>query len=141
MWREKSILSIKDLRIFSLNIPGTYPAWKINGEMISGILSPSISCYPKELEFILKKNWIIEGKNLEEILQAFEMKKNLFLRKIREDFELMIFVIRVPDSISHRVGGNRKKILDSMQLGYEKIDNFLGELFREDNFDNIFLNQ
>lgn len=107
--------------------------------MISGILSPSISCYPKELEFILKKNWIIEGSNLKETFKAFEMKKNLFLRKMREDFDLMIYVIRLPDSISHRVIGNKKEILDFMKLGYEKIDDFLGELFRENKFDNIFI--
>ncbi|MFX0017187.1 MAG: alkaline phosphatase family protein [Promethearchaeota archaeon] len=139
VWKDKSILSMEDLKIFSLNVPGTYPAWRINGEMISGILSPTISCYPKELEFILKKNWIVEGKNLKEIFKAFDIKKNLFLRKMKEDFDLMIYVIRVPDSVSHRVVGNRKKILHFMNLGYQKIDNFLGEIFEENNFDNILI--
>ena len=83
VWKEKSILSIPNLKIFALNIPGTYPAWKINGEMIAGILSPSFSCFPKDLKENLEENWIVEGKNLPEIIKAFEMKTKLFLRKIK----------------------------------------------------------
>jgi len=139
VWKDKSIFSLKDLKTFALNVPGTYPAWPINGEMITGILSPSISCYPKELENAIKDNWIIEGSNLAEILKAFEFKKNLFLKKMREDFNLMVYVIRVPDSISHHVFGDKKTILNAMNLGYKKIDNFLGELFEYNNFDNILI--
>lgn len=51
VWRKKSIFSHSQLKSFILNVPGTYPGWKINGEMITGMLSPVISCYPKELKF------------------------------------------------------------------------------------------
>ncbi|MFW9773021.1 MAG: alkaline phosphatase family protein [Promethearchaeota archaeon] len=139
VWKEKSIFSLKDLKILALNVPGTYPAWPINGEMITGILSPSISCYPKELENAIKDNWIIEGNNLTEILKAFEIKKNLFLKKMGEDFNMLVYVIRVPDSISHYVVGDRKEILNAMNLGYGKIDDFLGELLKYENFDNILI--
>ncbi|MFX1352811.1 MAG: alkaline phosphatase family protein [Promethearchaeota archaeon] len=139
VWRDKSILSIKDLKIFAINVPGTYPAWPINGEMITGILSPSISCYPKELQEKIEDKWIIEGKNLSEILSAFEMKKNLFLKKIKEDFDLLVFVIRVPDAISHRVLGEKETILNAMNLGYKKIDEFLGEILEEKQFDNLLI--
>ena len=87
MWREKSIFSITDLRIFALNVPGTFPAWEINGQMITGILSPSFSSFPKELEQTYNKNWIIEGRTLSEIFKAFEVKKNLLLKKIEENFD------------------------------------------------------
>lgn len=139
VWQDKSILSIKDLKIFALNVPGTYPAWPINGEMISGILSPSISCYPQELEEKLKEQWIIEGQNLAEILSAFEMKKELFLKKIKEDFDLLIFVIRVPDAISHRIFGDKETILNTMTLGYKKIDEFLGEILENKEYDNLLI--
>lgn len=139
VWKEKSLFSINDLKVFALNVPGTYPAWPINGQMITGILSPSISCYPKGLEDQIKNKWIIEGKDLPEILKAFKMKKKLFLEKMKEDFDLMVYVIRVPDSISHRVFGDKKIILNAMNLGYKKIDSFLGELFRYNQFDNILI--
>ncbi|MFX1500825.1 MAG: alkaline phosphatase family protein [Promethearchaeota archaeon] len=139
VWKDKSIFSLEELKVFALNIPGAYPAWKINGEIISGILSPSISCFPKELEIILRKNWIVEGKNSSEIFKAFEMKKRLFLRKLKEDFNLMVYVIRVPDALSHRVIGDRKTISKYINLGYKKIDDFLGEIIKENNYDNLIV--
>ncbi|MFX1269290.1 MAG: alkaline phosphatase family protein, partial [Promethearchaeota archaeon] len=38
-WQDQSIFSIPKIRQFVLNVPGTYPAWKINGEMITGMMS------------------------------------------------------------------------------------------------------
>jgi len=102
-------------------------------------MSPNISCYPKELETLLKKEWIIEGKNFSEILKAFNMKKKIFLNKMKEDFDLMAFVIRVPDAISHRVLGDEKEILNHIFIGYKKIDDFLGEIFDQGEFDNIII--
>ena len=139
VWKEKSILSIPNLKIFALNIPGTYPAWKINGEMIAGILSPSFSCFPKDLKENLEENWIVEGKNLPEIIKAFEMKTKLFLRKIKEDFDLLVYVIRLPDAFSHNVIGNEKMISNYIQLAYKKIDDFLGVIIKENNFDNLII--
>lgn len=139
VWRDKAIFSINDLKVFALNIPGAYPVWKVNGEIISGILSPSISCFPKELEIIIRKNWIVEGRNLSEIFKAFKMKKSLFLRKLEEDFDLMVYVIRVPDAISHRVISDKKIILNYIHIGYKKIDDFLGELIYRNKFDNLII--
>ena len=139
MWREKSIFSIKDLRIFALNVPGTFPAWEINGQMITGILSPSFSSFPKELEQTYNKNWIIEGRTLSEIFKAFEVKKNLLLKKIEENFNLLTFVVRVPDSISHRVFGSESVVNNYIDLGYKKIDNLIGELIEHKGIDNILI--
>lgn len=139
IWKEKSIFSLPDIKSFILNVPGTFPAWKINGEMITGILSPSISCYPKELETIYENNWIIEGRDFKDIINAFNMKQRLFLRKLKENYDLMVYVIRVPDAISHRILGDEKRILKYISLGYQKIDLFLGEIFQENNFDNIII--
>jgi len=139
VWKERSIFSREDLRVFILNVPGTYPAWRVNGEMITGILSPSISCFPKELEFILKKNWIIEGKTISEIFKAFELKSRLFLKKMKEDFDLMVFVIRVPDSVSHYCVNDEKSGINYLNLGYKKIDDFLGKIIEQNNFDNLLI--
>lgn len=138
-WRKKSIFSLNQLKMFILNVPGTYPAWEINGEMITGILSPSISCFPKELVSKINKDWIIEGRTIVEIFKAFNMKKELFLSKLRENFDLLVYVIRVPDAISHRVTGSEKFIKRYLEVGYQKIDEFVGQIIEKNDYDNIFI--
>jgi predicted AlkP superfamily phosphohydrolase/phosphomutase len=139
IWKEKSIFTLIPSRIFVLNVPGTYPAWKINGEMITGMMSPSISCFPSELKFFIEKNWIIDGKNIPEVFEGFEAKKSLFLRKLKEDFDLMVYVIRVPDCLTHHSHLNPEQVFDYISSGYKKIDAFLGEILTSKNFDNIFI--
>ncbi|MBD3211017.1 MAG: hypothetical protein GF311_00275, partial [Candidatus Lokiarchaeota archaeon] len=138
IWREKSIFSIEDFKQFVLNVPGTYPTWKINGEMISGMLSPKLNCYPVELKYFIKENWIINGKNIKDIFKAFEIKKKLFLKKLEEDFNLLTYVIRLPDSLSHRYGIEPRKLKKLFNLGYELIDNFIGEILKHD-IDNLII--
>ncbi|MFW9882212.1 MAG: alkaline phosphatase family protein, partial [Candidatus Thorarchaeota archaeon] len=138
-WKEKSIFSLIESKIFVLNVPGTYPAWKINGEMISGMMSPKISCFPPELNFFIGKNWIIDGQSISEIFGAFERKKKLFLRKLKEDFELLVFVIRLPDTLSHHAHLSPNVVKNYISLGYKKIDNFLGELLENSKVTNIII--
>ena len=69
-WKDRSIFSIANIKTFSLNLPSTYPAWKINGEMISGLLTPYLNhrmCYPNDLFDNIRENWIIVGNNIEEV--------------------------------------------------------------------------
>ncbi|MFX1502651.1 MAG: alkaline phosphatase family protein [Promethearchaeota archaeon] len=138
-WRERSIFSLKDLRMFVLNVPGTYPAWKINGEMITGMMSPSISCYPFELKAKYEKDWIISGNNIEEIFQAFKMKSSLFLKKLEESFDLMIYVIKAPDSISHQAPGNINKALSAIYRSYIRMDKFLGKILNNFKIENLII--
>jgi predicted AlkP superfamily phosphohydrolase/phosphomutase len=107
--------------------------------MITGILSPSFSSYPKELEQFYNVDWIIEGRTLKEIFKAFEVKKNLFLKKMEENFDFLIFVIRVPDAISHRVFGSERIVNNYINIGYKKIDDFIGELLKNRSFDNLMI--
>ena len=134
VWQDKSIFSIEDLKLFVLNVPGTYPAWKINGEMITGVLSPSVSCFPKELEVIIRKNWIIEGRDLKEAFKAFEVKKRFFLRRLKEDFDLMVFVIRLPDVISHYTIGDEK----NLEVGINATA-LITNIFKNSNFDDYLV--
>ena len=137
-WRDKAIFSLPSIKSFVLNVPGTYPTWKINGEMISGMLSPKFSCYPKNLEESLKNKWIIKGKNILEIFKAFKMKSEYFLNKLKEDFELLIYVIRTPDTLSHHAHENPEQIFRYIDLAYKKIDDFLAKVMESD-FDNLFI--
>jgi len=139
IWRDKSIFSIIKQKSFILNVPGTYPAWKINGEMITGMMSPKFSSYPIELKFFLENNWIIDGNSLPMVFKAFEIKKKLFLKKMDEDFQFLTYVIRLPDSISHNSALDRRMLTNYILLGYKKIDDFLGELLKSENFDNLII--
>ncbi|MFX1315209.1 MAG: alkaline phosphatase family protein [Promethearchaeota archaeon] len=138
-WQNKSIFSLIKLRNFVLNVPGTYPAWKINGEMIAGMMSPKISCFPSELKLSLSKDWIIDGETLGEIFRAFNIKKRLFLEKLADDFDLMTYVIRMPDTLSHHTHLAPEIINNYISLSYKKIDVFLGEILNHDNFENILI--
>jgi predicted AlkP superfamily phosphohydrolase/phosphomutase len=138
-WQKKSIFSLTNLKFFVLNVPGTYPAWKINGEMITGMMSPSIDCYPQELKYFIRNNWIIDGRDWKEIFKAFEIKKKLFLKKINGDFDLLVYVIRLPDVLSHCTHLNLDRVTNYIDLGYQKIDNFIGEILNYNNIDNILI--
>jgi len=138
-WKEKSIFSINNLKQFVLNVPGTYPAWKINGEMITGMMSPSISCYPAELKFFLRKDWIVDAKEVKECFKAFNIKKKFFLKKLKEDFNLLTYVIRLPDTLSHNTHLERNKVINYLNLAYRKIDDFLYQILNEFDFDNLMI--
>jgi predicted AlkP superfamily phosphohydrolase/phosphomutase len=138
-WQDQSIFSIKKLKHFVLNVPGTYPAWKINGEMITGMMSPRFSCFPPELKLFIRDDWIIDGETVSEIFRAFNIKKKLFLRKLKENFNLMSYVIRVPDGLSHHTHLSTDIVNNYISLGYKKIDDFLGEILEDNSFDNLFI--
>ncbi|MEJ2249406.1 MAG: alkaline phosphatase family protein, partial [Candidatus Lokiarchaeota archaeon] len=141
-WREKSIFSLEEIKTFCLNIPATYPAWKINGEMVTGFLSPAINenmVYPKSLLAEIKNKWIIDGKNVDEIFRAFEIKKKFFLKKLKEDFDLLIYIIRMPDLITHHPEFLLKNTSKNIKKAYRKIDEFLGILLDNPNIDNLIV--
>jgi predicted AlkP superfamily phosphohydrolase/phosphomutase len=125
--------------VFILNVPGTYPAWKVNGEMITGMLSPNLSCFPPELKFFLNKNWIINGKSVRDIFKAFNIKKELFLRKLNEDLDLLVYVIRLPDSLSHHAKVKKSILTDYINIGYRKIDQFIGKILNNKEVENIII--
>lgn len=141
VWASNAIFSNPLLKSFVLNVPGTYPAWKINGEMFTGLLSPQLSTYPENLKEIYKKKWQ-EGKTdnpIQNLHKTFKMKSNLFLSKLREDFDLMIYVIGIPDHTSHVGYLSSSEMIHYINLDYKKIDNFLSVILDSKDFDNLFL--
>jgi len=141
-WKEKSVLSMKNIKTFSLNLPSTYPAWEINGEMITGLISPQLSnkiCSPRNLFKTLSKNWIIDGDNIEQTFKAFNMKKDYFFKQLKRDFDLLIYVIRIPDCVSHHPKMRLKDTNKAIEKGYIEIDKFLGDILKNIDFDNLFI--
>ncbi|MFW9772544.1 MAG: alkaline phosphatase family protein [Candidatus Thorarchaeota archaeon] len=142
LWKEKSIFNFDNIRIFCLNLPSTYPAWEINGEMITGLLTPFINdkmYYPKNLSDIIKQNWIIDGSNIYEIFKAFNIKSSILLSKLGENFDLLIYIIRIPDCITHHPKYKLKITEELIKYGYSKIDNFLAKILNSKEFDNLFI--
>ncbi|MFX0146548.1 MAG: alkaline phosphatase family protein [Candidatus Hodarchaeota archaeon] len=142
LWKEKSIFNNENIRTFCLNLPSTYPAWNINGEMITGLLTPRLSekmYFPNYLGEFIDQNWIIDGSNIDEIFKAFETKKELFLKKIREPFNLLVYIVRVPDCITHHPKYKLGLTQNILKDGYIKIDEFLGEILDSNDFDNLFI--
>ena len=139
IWRDNSIFSQINKRSFIMNVPGTYPSWKVNGEMIAGMMSPKISCFPPELNFILGKNWIINGKSVKESFKAFHLKSKLFLRKLEEDFDFMVYVIKIPDNATHTSKTDHLTTLKMIYRSYVEIDKFLGEILRSNKVKNLVI--
>lgn len=141
-WKTESIFSVGELRHFCLNVPSTYPAWQINGEMISGMLTPEISdkmVYPKSLFSKVRDNWIIDGENIQETFKAFDIKSEIFKSKLAEDFQLYTYVIRLPDCITHHPYISINSTKQYIEDAYIKIDKFIGELMDRSDIDNIFI--
>ena len=137
LWRDKSIFSISSLRSFCLNIPSTYPAWPINGEMVTGLLTPSINSkmyYPNDLDVLINKNWIID-----EIFRSYYQKKEIFLQKINENFDLLMYVIRVPDCITHHPKFRLKQTEKILRKAYIEIDKFIGGIINNPLVDNLIV--
>ena len=141
-WKAESIFSVGGLRNFCLNVPSTFPAWPINGEMICGMLTPEITdkmVYPKSLFSKVKDKWIIDGENVPEIFEAFNIKSKIFKDKLAEDFQLYTYVIRLPDCITHHPYLSINSTKQYIEDAYVKIDKFIGELMNRSDIDNIFI--
>ncbi len=110
--------------------------------MITGMLSPVLNermVYPNTLLSQLDSNWIIDGNTIPKILKAFEIKKQLFLSKLNNDFNLLSFVIRVPDCITHHPYLSTIKTKKEIYKSYAVIDDFIGILLERSDIDNIFI--
>ncbi len=126
-WKDKSIfntLNSHGKKIIAINIPGTYPTWEIDDIMVSGMLSPDISCHGIDKEELKKKGYIIEGDK-KDAEKAFLARASLAEDLMGKNFDLFVVVLRYPDSLSHISVKDWKKYL----LGpYEKMDEWLGKM-------------
>ena len=100
-------------------VPGTAPAYEVNGFMRSGFPSPGTDDYfPEEL-----------GKEFEEIsddLNGYEFKRKEAEIMMEKDVDVFISVVRMTDVESHHAT-EASDILDN----YERADDFLGKVMRK----------
>lgn len=134
------ILSDNKRKVCIVNVPMTYPPKKVNGYVISGMLTPKGRRYTfppnlqKELYSLDYKIEIDEAysvhnkesfvRNVEKLLK--QRKKTLFHLIDKEEWDLLVCVFRGTDIISHAFWGNKEVILKI----YEKIDDILKDLFQ-----------
>ncbi|TET79105.1 MAG: hypothetical protein E3J41_02810 [Candidatus Cloacimonadota bacterium] len=122
------ILSRQGKEVMSINVPVTYPPWKINGVMITGMLSPEKAeiTYPPELKKELKdyrvdiKVSYKGGREQEMIDDIKDLLKNrtMFTIKLlsekKWDFGMVVF--RGTDVIPHYF----RKYMDPVHPQYNK---------------------
>lgn len=152
------ILSDKGFRVGSINVPMTYPPVPVNGFMISGFETPSIStdfAYPKELKgrvlrefpnYSFKAGWrrrpfggdALFAENLRHIKQSFHQGARL-TRFCGDEYgwDVLMVVFKLVDNLQHKTW----KYLDERTRGsnferakltagcFNDLDQALGELF------------
>lgn len=133
-----NILNLFGKKVGIINVPLTYPPEKVDGFLISGMLTPSLEnfTYPPELKYELE-NYIIDietgghfipsfgkideksfSKQLENMADS-RLKNTLKLWK--PDLDLFIVVFRFLDAAQHVFWGKKEYI----ETFYEKADNIL----------------
>ncbi|WP_157726973.1 alkaline phosphatase family protein [Thermococcus thioreducens] len=130
-------------RTLVINVPFTYPPRRINGIMVTGMLTPSLDSeftYPPEFrnelleqipDYIIELDWSkYVGKEKEFITHLYKMTKKrielfwyLFDNK---PWRLMFFVFIGPDRIQHILWGTRE-----MEEYWKYLDGFLGEVLEK----------
>lgn len=112
------LLSEHRIKVGAVNVPMTYPAVKVNGFMVAGLLSPSINdknfVYPHNLlnNYQESKNYTIdfEGEKntpkdqfIESIDKMIEARTSLTLYLIEEnkDVDVLFTVFTAPDRFAH----------------------------------------
>lgn len=154
-----NILSKNNLRSIVLNVPITYPPEKINGIMVSGMLTPSLNSeftYPKDVKKILiNKGYMIDLGARFHIFNAIDKQLAIDLiidltktqiESFKEiifnnDFDFLLVVFTVTDRIQHFYWEDlfkgdpitRKKLFTI----YHYIDSFIG-LLKQKYSDALF---
>ncbi len=141
--KKKTIYDyLNDLKIISINVPITYPVFKINGILISGFLAPDLKkgVYPEKiLDFLLKKGYILdvdpwlarEGKKeefLEKIYSATDKRFLIMEEFLKEKGNVNILHIMETDRLFHFFMNDKKIILDYFKFLDERISNFIKKI-------------
>jgi predicted AlkP superfamily phosphohydrolase/phosphomutase len=140
-----------DLKIVSINVPITYPVFKINGILIGGFLAPDLKkiAYPENIvNFLMKNKYIIDvdpwlarkGKKKEFLDKIYEATEKRFLvmeEFLKEKAEINILHIMETDRLFHFFMKDKKTILDYFKFLDKKIFDFYKKI--EKNFEIIIL--
>jgi len=141
-------LSKKDKRVFTMNVPVTYPPKMINGIMVCGFLGTDIlkATYPKEVGSQLKDDgYIIDVDTvaaredlhgfMRELEAAFEKRRQSIIKfYAQEKWDFFMAHIMETDRLHHflweHYENNNPYWTDQFLGLYRKIDDLIGELLK-----------
>jgi len=154
LWK---ILSQNGKRCCIINMPMTYPPEKINGVIISGLLSPSVESafMPKHIlkelkeagiDYQIGEDYALSGnektviKYYSQVFKEREKTAKFLLQK--EDWDFFLIYFRVTDIISHFFWKHMdkshplhkkkfEKYSDTVYSFYKRIDNFVSWVLRK----------
>jgi len=139
-----NILNSFGKKVGVINVPITYPPEKVNGFLITGMLTPSLEnyTYPSELKNELK-DYIIDiesggkfipsfgkinkEKFFEELNEMVDSRLKNTLRLLKKDWDLFIIVFRFLDAAQH-IFWEDKEYLEKL---YKKADHILEAILKE----------
>lgn len=127
------IVGEQGLKSVVLNVPTTYPPYKINGIMITGMLTPKGAhfAYPQEIEQELG-DYFPEPQDLD-LMMKNHARATKHLIKKPWDFFMVVFT--VTDRVQHYFWDNKKKILKY----YKEIDSEIKEILETQKDSTVFI--
>jgi len=146
IWNFLTSIGLKSIVV---NVPGTYPPEKIDGIMITGLLTPSKESnftYPKNIkerltredlgDYELEQLWIEDfsrsrmtkhapDKLLNILLRQMESRAEVILNLMKNlDWDFTMVVFRGTDTAQHFLFDKKDLVL----LCYKKVDNLVGKI-------------
>lgn len=149
LWR---ILSGYHKSVIVINVPATYPPEKVNGIIITGLLTPSEDSnftYPRDIrEELLRSGYVIEpgirfvralsfspkDKTIDELVNTFnenaEKKAEIAFKLMKKnDWDHLFIVFEGSDRLGHYLW--REETFDALKRHYQKLDQIIGRFFKE----------
>lgn len=131
------VLSTDGKRSIVMNVPGTYPPARINGVVVSGMLTPAnAECTsPPEAKGFLDevtggyrincRSHLLGDDLISDVYEVTEKHKTGFLALLnREDWDVALVLFRATDVIAHHFWHRQ----DVIRQCYSYVDSFVGEI-------------
>ena len=145
------ILSENGISCGIINVPITYPPRKINGVIITGMLTPPNKrfTYPPELEKELReKDYVVDypaeiirylkfdKKYIDKLIEIERSRTDIVIRlNKRENFDLTFIVYQAPDIVQHRLWEEK----ECVYRVYEELDQEIGRLIEFFSPENVVI--
>jgi predicted AlkP superfamily phosphohydrolase/phosphomutase len=132
-----------------VNMPLTFPAWAVNGVMVTGLLTPSgdipgqshpegfLDGYPEyRVDLRHAKGREAEGdlppleQLLREMAEVTESRRRLLTDLTAGDRDLMVAVFVGMDRVSHRVWPQQERILADPEARWGELERLLADYYR-----------
>ena len=136
-------------RVAVVNMPLTYPAWEVNGAMVTGLLTPAgdlpgqthpeglLGDYPEyQVDLRHAKGREAEGslprlhRLLEEMREVTEGRRRLMTDLVAGDRDLMVAVFVGMDRVSHRAWPQQERLVGADEGSWGEVERLLADCYR-----------